>query len=129
MKERITKEMLNEIISYGLDKLDNVQEGVDASELHYYLYNEDYFIIGTYQAKEFLDDPFEAIGMIKEWEQDNFGEVGTDFSDPEKVANMIAYIIGEELLSNCSTLQNKWNEVLTADDLEQIKSELESMLA
>jgi len=40
---------------------------------------------------------FEIIEFIKEYEQDNFGEVYTDLSDPCKVVNMYVYIIGEEI--------------------------------
>ena len=29
---------------------------------------------------------------------DNFGEVYTDFSEPEKIVNMYTYIIGEEIV-------------------------------
>ena len=60
------------------------------------LHNE---IFGTYEAKKWLGNfAFEAIDKIKEYEEDNFGEVNTDLSDPEKVVNMYVYIIGEELI-------------------------------
>ena len=39
------------------------------------------------------------IEFIKKYENDNFGEVNTDFSDAEKVVNMYVYIIGEEIVS------------------------------
>ena len=68
-------------------------------DLHHYAFNQDYYIIGTYQAKQWLGDmAFDVIEYIKEYENDNFGEVSTDFSDPEKVVNMYAYIIGEEVV-------------------------------
>ena len=38
------------------------------------------------------------IDTIKQYENDNFGEVNTDFSDPEKVVYMYVYIIGEEIV-------------------------------
>ena len=38
--------------------------------------------------------------FIKEYENDNFGSVNTDFSDPEKVVNMYVYIIGEDIVSD-----------------------------
>ena len=77
---------------------DWVEENID--DIHHYAFNEDYYIIGTYQAKQWLgNEVFEVIDFIKEWEQDNFGEVFTDFSDPEKVVNMYTYIIGSEIVS------------------------------
>ena len=68
-------------------------------DLHHYAFNEDYYIIGTYQAKQWLGDMvFEVIEHIREYEQFHFGVVNTDFSDPEKIVNMYAYIIGEEVV-------------------------------
>jgi|TARA_R100000084_G_scaffold100774_1_gene55517 hypothetical protein len=67
--------------------------------IHYYAFNTDYYIIGTYQAKEWLGNmAFDVINFIKDYEQDNFGEVSTDLSDPERVVNMYVYIIGEEIV-------------------------------
>ena len=37
---------------------------------------------------------------IKDYEQSNFGQVTTDFSDPEKVVNMYVYIIGEDIVND-----------------------------
>ncbi|MGB0593301.1 MAG: hypothetical protein ACPGIF_03485 [Flavobacteriales bacterium] len=67
-------------------------------DLPHYAFNEDYYIIGRYQATKWLGDmAFDVINFIKDYEQDNFGEVYTDFSDPEKVVNMYVYIIGSEI--------------------------------
>jgi len=72
---------------------------IEDQELHNEIFNTDYYIIGTYEAKQWLGDfVFEAIDKIKEYEESNFGEVNTDLSDPEKIVNMYVYIIGEELI-------------------------------
>lgn len=69
-------------------------------ELHFNAFNSDYYIIGTYRAEQWLGDKaFDVIQIIKEFEQFNFGEVTTDFSDPEKVVNMYAYIVGEHVVA------------------------------
>ena len=74
-----------------------IKDNID--DLHYHAFNTDYYIIGTYQAKEWLsDEVFNIINIIKEYENDNFGEVNTDFSDAEKVVNMYAYIVGEQIV-------------------------------
>ena len=59
------------------------------------------------QDKEWINDNIDdlhhhcfIIDTIKEYENDNLGEVNTDFSDPEKVVNMYVYIIGEEIVSD-----------------------------
>ena len=70
-------------------------------DLHHNCFNTDYYIIGTYQAKEWLGNKtFDVINFIKDYEQDNFGEVYTDLSDPERVVNMYVYIIGEEIVAD-----------------------------
>ena len=75
------------------------------------LFNEGYYIIGTYKAAEALksykyneaidycdptlDGIFGAMELVKTYEEDNFGEVVTKFDDPEQLANMVEYIRAE----------------------------------
>lgn len=109
------------------DKLESDNYGIDTygCDLHNELCNMDYFIIGTYQAKQFLgDDAFEAIRIVRDYEQSNFGEVSTDLSEPERVVNMLAYIIGEYVLAESDHLQDKLDDRLTGDDLTKIAEEI-----
>ena len=96
---------LGEIIDYDSGETaeqmlrDAFHEG--SSDLHHEIFNTDYYIIGTYKAKQWLGaDAFDAIAMIKDYEMDNFGEVYTDLSNPERVVNMVVYIIGEEVVAD-----------------------------
>lgn len=131
MKDKTTQA----IIQHGIDGIqDMIENGerVDAADLHNRLYNEDYYIIGTYQAKQELEaydgGTFAAIERVKDYEQSNFGDMTTEI-DPEKIVNMLAYIIGEEALNESSTLQHEWdNGELSEDDLIAIKKELEEQL-
>ena len=97
-----------DVKEYIIDQLES-DVGLDQhiSDLHHYLLNEDYFIIGSYRAEQWLkkDDSsvFEAIETIREYEQSNFGQVSTDLSSSENVANMLAYILGEQILFNNNT--------------------------
>lgn len=115
----------------GLDCLIQSDREIDGSDLHHELFNVDYFIIGYYQAEKWISEnygsAFKAIDRIKEYELSNFGEQYTDLTDSEKVANMIAYIEGEELLSNLESTYNIWCEHLTVDDLKEIRNELTAM--
>lgn len=117
---------VNRIAEAGIDKMNSYDSFKYTADLHHHLYNEDYFIIGTYQAKQFLEEygVFEAIGKVTEYEKDNFGEISTDLTSPEKVANMLAYVIGEELLAKCPTVQKKWDTSLTLKDIQKIEKEL-----
>lgn len=127
-----TNTINKEILSHAIDGLENITEdNTYGCDLHNELFNMDYFIIGYYQAEQFLkkceDGIFGSIEIIKEYEQSNFGEVNTDFSDSEKVANMYAYIKGEELLSESKTLQDNWDNRLSKENIEAIKEELQTL--
>ena len=88
-------------------------------DLHDEVFNTDYYIIGTYQAKEALKEygVFDAIEKVQTYEKNNFGEVYTDMSDPEKLVNMLYYIIGEEVLyemmDGVEVWNNNWNNIAT----------------
>lgn len=114
----------------GIDNLLDSEETIDGSELHNRLFNEDYFIIGRYQAEQFLQESggvFNAIETITEYEQAQFGAVNTNLADAERVANMYAYIKGEEVLQKCRTFARNWDKELSLEELQEIKDELLSL--
>ena len=95
----------SELNEYITDSINEWKQNGDwermKEDLHYHLFNEDYYIIGTYKAEKWLgNNALKVIDYIKEYENDNFGEVSTDFSSPEAVVNMFTYIRGEELLAD-----------------------------
>ncbi len=99
-KEQEIKEYAEEQIKYHLEYDKNYLDN-DISEIHYDLFNTDYYIIGTYQAKKWLGDKvFDVISIIQDYEQYNFGELHTDITDAEKVVNMYVYIVGEHILQD-----------------------------
>lgn len=68
-------------------------------DLHQEIFNNDNYIIGREKAREWLgDQAFNIINIIKDYENENFGKVSTDFSEPEKVVNMYTFIIGEQIV-------------------------------
>ena len=93
------KERIQEIYDHNPEKL--TTELPDLYDLHHEIFNTDYYIIGRYQAKEWLgSDAFDCIYDIQEYENDHFGRVTTDLSEPERVVNMYVYIVGEEILED-----------------------------
>ena len=124
MEKNVLKEFAEETVS----KLqDGIGVGEYASDLHHFCWNEDYFIIGNQKAKEWIEqrfNTFEAIGDIQKYENENFGTVSTDLTSPEKVANMLAYIYGNEVLYCSSRLDECWNSILNEDDVNMIISEI-----
>ena len=104
------------------------------SDLHNETFNTDYYIIGTYEAEKALEQygTFEAIRKIREYENDNFGELFTDLSDPEKVANMLYYIIGEEAIQELyeysEAFSENENNCATAENNDQIIKDINELL-
>ena len=117
---------VKEIREYAIDRLEELKDSdIQCCDVHNELFNTDYYIIGTYKAKEWLgSDVFEAIEEIKEYEQDNFREVTTDLSNPERVVNMYVYILGEEILQESDTLKKEWDNILDNEILEGIIEDL-----
>ena len=103
MNNTIRIELLNhlkELIADGVLTDDN------QDDWHHYGFNEDYYIIGYYNASQWLKrhdvDPFEAIGDCIEFELETFGGVNLKAEDinSEKIVNLYVYIKGEELLQD-----------------------------
>lgn len=107
------EEMKKEAIADIIETLENGYDGYYC-DLHNEVFNTDYYIIGTYQAKEALKeyDVFEALELVQNYEMDNFGEVNTELNNPEKLINMLYYIIGDEVISEMFDIiedfGNKW---------------------
>ena len=124
------QEMREEARDAIVEALENGYSGYYC-DLHNEVFNTDYYIIGTYRAKEALNeyDVFEALEKVQTYEKDNFGEVYTDLSDPEKLINMLYYIIGEEVLSEMmdgiTAWEDNWNnqadEETNAEILKTVK--------
>ena len=77
-------------------------------DLHHEVFNRDYYIIGTWEAKKALEDygVWDAIEKVQEYEKDIFSEVFTDLSDPEKVVNLLFYIVRKSAMGNARLLRN-----------------------
>ena len=109
------EEMKQEAIEAIIEELENGYSGYYC-DLHNEVFNTDYYIIGTYQAKEALReyDVFEAIELVQEYEKDAFGEVYTDLSNPEKLINMVYYIIGDKFIGEMYEIEafnDNWDNV------------------
>ena len=100
-------------------------------DLHNEVFNTDYYIIGTYEAKEALKeyDVFDAIEKVQTYEKENFGKVYTDLSNPEKLINMLHYIIGEEVLyemtKGVEAFNENWNNVADEETNAEILEAIE----
>lgn len=117
MKTSIKQELAHHI----LDKInDGVIDNTNKDDWQYYCFNEDYYIIGYYEANQWLKshdiDPFEAIGICQQWEKDVLGEQQKIYDNAETTVNMLVYVWGEELLveidaENIEELEDKLKEI------------------
>ena len=101
-------------------------------DLHSEVFNTDYYIIGTYQAKEALRefDVFDAIEKVMDYEKDNFGEIYTDISDPEKLVNMLYYVIGDEIICEMQEIEafsDNWDNYADEETNAEIITEMLKM--
>jgi len=121
---------MEEIIEYTIEGLKNMKTySPDGCDIHHEIFNTDYFIIGTFEAKKWLKKypgVFEAISEVKGYEMNNFGETYTDISDPEKLVNMYVYIKGEEILSKSNTYNRLGMGNVDDDTLDEIIEEVKS---
>ena len=99
------------------DIIETLENGFDGyyCDLHNEVFNTDYYVIGTYQAREILNeyDVFEAIDLVQTYEKEQFGEIYTDLSDEEKLINMVYYIVGDEIIGEMYDIEafnDGWNE-------------------
>lgn len=94
-----------------------------AGNLNTHLYSEPQHYIYYAHAKDATAqlDVWECIGVVQKYEQDQFGEVYTPLSDACRVANMVVYIMGCELLQSIygdtEYFGDKWDEQLSDEDL------------
>jgi hypothetical protein len=126
--DNLSNEAVNELKQHAIDYIKDNEPTCYGCDLHSEIFNSDYYIIGRYQAEQWLVKHigvFNAIGEIKEYEESNFGEVNTDLSESEKVVNMIVYIAGEEILSNIESLRDNWNNRLDEEVCKLIIEDLE----
>lgn len=66
------------------------------------LFNSDYYIIGYKEAEDALKEYgiFNALEEVRRWDVENFGHWDTDYTDPEKIANMLEYIHASEYMQD-----------------------------
>ena len=97
----------DEIKQKLLDYIENsnltLAEVLEDDDTHFNVYNQDYFIIGYYNAEQWLieDDrnyTFEVLSYVQEQEEINFGTI-EKIDNAERLVNLYAYWLGYEVIS------------------------------
>lgn len=121
--EGLERDIAEEII----ERIDEF-EGSYGADLVYDMYNQDYYIIGTYKAKEFVKENIDEVFQALEDYQFQIGEYYRDIADYEKLASLTALFIAQEILNKTETIDEYWNEEITEEGIEKIKNEIQDML-
>ena len=95
MKQTIKTELTEHINDYNKEDRN-----------HFTMFNEDYYIIGYYNAEQWLKkhdlNTFEAISICNDYEEEHFGEIQTQFDNAEKLVNHLVYWFGWDI---CNELE------------------------
>ena len=101
---KIPKSVTQELNQYIVEScMGEMSYSAMDEDLHYKLFNEDYYIIGYYKAEQWLKkhnlNIFQAIAFCQDYESKNFGyDCVRSYTDAEKLVSMLTYIIGQELV-------------------------------
>ena len=103
IKKEIANEMINYIENYGI-------QDIYLCDMANELYNTDYYIIGIYQAKEWLKKYFDdMLETIEYWEDETGEPYGNMITEVEKLATLVAYTVADIVLYeiyDCADLDN-----------------------
>ena len=99
-------------------------EDVYGCDLAHEMYNNDYYIIGTYKARQFLKKYFDDMIECLEQYEEELGETYPDITNSEKLATLLALFVAQDVLCESKTLSQCWGRRLTEENLEAIKEEL-----
>jgi hypothetical protein len=124
-------EMKAEAIEAIMEALEDGYSGYYC-DLHNEVFNTDWYIIGTEMAKDALReyDVFDAIKLVQTYEKEQFGEVYTELSNPEKLINMVYYIIGDEVICEMNEIEeffDNWNNLSDDETNEKILEAMRKM--
>lgn len=99
--------------------------GEYGSELHDYVFNVEAAFEYANLAENAVDSVgvWSAIRLVHAYETGIYDKFFTEI-DAIPVANMLVYIYGRFILDQSKHLQNRWDDELTADDLDKIRKEI-----
>lgn len=103
--ENLTNKIKEEFKAFVTDKVSDVVLTMEnKDEWQYHCFNDDYYLIGYYQCSEWLKShnigELEGANICIQYEKENFGECYTVYDNTEAIVNMLAYIYGEQWISD-----------------------------
>ena len=109
-----------ELTEYAKEMIFEQNYNLDDEELHFKLFNEDYYLIGYYDCAQWLKKhdigEFESIELLEELFEEYYGEVQTYKKNAESIVNLIVYFYGFEILADFGGHCQICNNVMDNED-------------
>ena len=104
-------EIKQELLDYIEDNDLTLSQALEDGDLHYKVYNSDYFIIGYYNAEQWLikdnrNYTFEVLEYVQEQSEEIFGTI-EKITDAERLVNLYAYWLGYEVIAELQAEQEE----------------------
>lgn len=103
-------EIKQELLDYVENNNLTLSEALKDDDLHFKVYNQDYFIIGYYNAEQWLINEhgtnytFEVMFYVQKQEKINLGTI-EKIDDAERLVNLYAYWLGYEVIAELQAEQ------------------------
>jgi len=95
--------------------IETLRDGYDRyyCDLHHEVFNTDYYIVGTYEAKKALEEygVFEAIEKVQTYEKDNFGELLPIWLIRKNSLTCCITLSAKKCYTKCWTPQKHWKRI------------------
>ena len=113
----IKKEIANEMYD-SFKNYESIQD-IYLCDIANEFYNNDYYIIGIYQAKEWLKKYFDdMLETIEYWEDETGETYGQMIADVEKLATLVAYTVADTILYEVYDYLGYDNDEICTDMME-----------
>ena len=103
-------EQIKKVSDYGIDRIEELEQKeidkyLEDQELHYYMYNEDYFIIYHYDGKKFINNEFfNMLELMFDYDDIIKEQLfkGSNLNE-SYFSNLFAYVVGDQLTMEVSS--------------------------
>lgn len=104
-------EIKNELLDYVEDNNLTLSEALQDDDLHFKVYNSDYFIVGYYNAEQWLIDnernyTFDVLEYVQNQEEIADGTI-EKIDNAERLVNLYAYWLGYEVIAELQAEQEE----------------------
>jgi hypothetical protein len=104
-------EIQNKLLDYVEDNNLTLSEALQDDDLHFKVYNSDYFIVGYYNAEQWLIDnernyTFDVLEYVQNQEEIADGTI-EKIDNAERLVNLYAYWLGYEVIAELQAEQEE----------------------